>query len=474
MPLPLLLAKPVPRDLLGDAVAAPLHPEFCPGYLGHRAFVARARETGRAVPLAIALERSRGAVSVYRTVVFAEGDPGASENVRFADRVLKFLLWQKGGGKVHVVGPKAIVDHLRAAYAPGGARAFDADFMANVFERPFEIAAPEHDRLPLENENSAPVGRHLTGCRIGFDAGGSDRKVAAVIDGKEVFSCEVVWEPKTSADPEYHFAGVDDSIRLAADHLPRIDAIGVSSAGVYIDNKTRVASLFRKVPRDAFDARIKTLYLDIAAKWGNVPVEVANDGDVTALAGAMSLADQPVLGIAMGTSLACGYVDQKGHITGWLNELAFAPFDYAEDAPVDSEWSGDRGTGVNYFSQDAVIRLAPRAGVALDPSASPGQKLKAVQQLLETGDPRPRPIFETIGAYLGYGLLQAAEFYRMKHVLILGRVTSGEGGTIILDRAKRVIAAEAPELAGSLQVHLPDEANRRVGQAIAAASLPRI
>jgi predicted NBD/HSP70 family sugar kinase len=347
--------------------------------------------------------------------------------------------------------------------------------VAKVYERPtFEVVAVHEKDFPKENEASKPVGQHLEGCRIGFDAGGSDRKVAAVIDGKEVFACEVVWEPKVNGDPQYHFDGIDDSIRRAAEHMPRIDAIGVSSAGIFIDNKTRVASLFRRVPDDLFEKHIKAIYPDISKKWGNVPIEVANDGDVTALAGAMSLNDQPVLGIAMGTSQAVGYVDEKGCITCWLNELAFAPVDYADDAPVDVEWSGDKGTGVQYFSQEAVIRLAPKAGIELDPKLSPGDMLKKVQELFKSGDARPRAIFESIGVYLGYALAQYAEFYPLKHVLILGRVTSSEGGNIILQKAGEVLKLEAPEVAKKVQIHLPDEASRRVGQAIAAASLPNI
>jgi predicted NBD/HSP70 family sugar kinase len=374
-----------------------------------------------------------------------------------------------------VQGPKGVVEHLQKTYSSSGPRVFDADFMKGVYEKPnFEVAGVSEKDFPKATEVSSPVGRHLEGCRIGFDAGGSDRKVAAVIDGKEVFSCEIVWEPKIQSDPQYHINGVDDSIRRAMEHLPRLDGIGVSSAGIFIDNKTRVASLFRKVPADLFEKHIKSLDLDIAKKWGNVPIEVANDGDVTALAGAMSLNVQPVLGIAMGTSQAVGYVDEKGHITGWLNELAFAPVDYAEGAPVDAEWSGDKGTGVQYFSQDAVIRLAPKAGIELDPKLSPGDKLKVVQNLLKSGDKRPIPIFESIGIYLGYALAQYAEFYNLKDVLILGRVTSGEGGTIILENAQKVLQAEAPHLAGKIKVHLPDEASRRVGQAIAAASLPAL
>ncbi len=456
-------------------VKPPLDPVYRPAFLAHRQFAEAVKKSGKRVLLKLALEGSGGHVTVYSTQTFPEGHSEAETAYRHAERIVKFLLWQRGGAKLYVLGPISIIGRLKKDYAPGGARAFDADFMAKVYEKPsFEVVAVSEKDFPKANEASAPIGRHLDGCRIGFDAGGSDRKVAAVIDGKEVFSCEVVWEPKINTDPQYHFDGIDDSIRRAAEHLPRIDTIGVSSAGIFIDNKTRVASLFRKIPTDLFEKRIKNLYPDIAKKWGNVPIEVSNDGDVTALAGAMSLNDQPVLGIAMGTSQATGYVDDKGHITGWLNELAFAPVDYADAAPVDVEWSGDKGTGVQYFSQEAVIRLAPKVGIELDPKLSPGDKLKKVQELYKSGDKRPIPIFESIGVYLGYALAQYAEFYNLKHVLILGRVTSGEGGNIILQKAKEVLQLEAPEVVKKVQIHLPDEASRRVGQAIAAASLPVI
>jgi predicted NBD/HSP70 family sugar kinase len=455
-------------------VAPPLHREFRPAWLGNQAFRAEvARSAG--VRLVLALERDAGNVSLFETTLLPPSHAQASVNLRYVERILKFLLWQKGGFRVSVAGPSDVAEHLAREYAPGGARAFDAEFFAKIYEKQkFIVESVSFEALPTEREQGAAVGGHLEGCRIGFDAGGSDRKVAAVIDGKEVFSCEIVWEPKLQSDPQYHFDGIDDSIRRAAAHLPRIDAIGVSSAGIYVNNRTMVASLFRKVPEAAFDAKIKNIYLDIAKKWGDVPLEVANDGDVTALAGALELKDHSVLGIAMGTSEAVGYVNAQGLITGWLNELAFAPVDYSASAAVDHEWSGDRGTGVGYFSQDAVIRLAARAGVELEDGVSPGAKLKRVQELLAKGDPRPQGIFETLGVYLGYGLLHYADFYPVKHVLLLGRVTSGRGGSVLLDKAREVLARESPELAKRLNIHLPDEATRRVGQSIAAASLPRL
>ena len=454
-------------------VAPPLDPGFRPFYLALREH-ARAVAT-EGVPLTLALERSSGSVSRFSLRVFPEGHARAAESARLAERVLKFLLWQRGAHHVFVAGPAYVAKHLAALYRPGGERAFDAEFFAKIYEKPsFVLSAVSEAALPAEAEHGKAVGGHLNGCRIGFDAGGSDRKVAAVIDGKEVFSIETVWQPKLESDPSYHFDGIDDSIRQAAAHLPRIDAIGVSSAGIYVDNRTMVASLFRKVPEAAFNARIKSIYQDIARKWGDVPLEVANDGDVTALAGALELKDHSVLGIAMGTSQAAGYVNAQGLITGWINELAFAPVDVASDAPLDSEWSGDRGTGVSYFSQDAAIRLAERASVELPAGASPGAKLKHLQQLMAAGDVRVPPIFESLGVYLGYGLLLYSEFYAIKHVLLLGRVTSGEGGNLLLEAARNVLRREAPELAARLAIHLPDEATRRVGQSIAAASLPRI
>ncbi len=454
-------------------VLPPLHPEFRPAWLGNRAFRAEAVRAGGA-RLVLALERDAGNVSVFDTLVLPVGHAGVASNLRYAERVLKFLLWQKGAFRVSVAGPREIAEHLKREYAAGGARVFDADFFAKIYEQPrFIVEEVAFADLPKESEQGSALGGHLDGCRIGFDAGGSDRKVAAVIDGKEVFSCEVVWEPKLQSDPQYHFDGIDDSIRRAAEHLPRIDAIGVSSAGIYVNNRTMVASLFRKVPEAAFEARIKSIYQDVAKKWGDVPLEVANDGDVSALAGALELKDHSVLGIAMGTSLAAGYVNAHGLVTGWLNELAFAPVDYSADAAVDSEWSGDAGTGVGYFSQDAVIRLAARAGLELS-AGSVGSKLKYVQERLLSGDARARQIFETLGVYLGYGLLHYADFYAVKHVLLLGRVTSGEGGSILLSKAREVLAFESPQVAKELTIHLPDEATRRVGQSIAAASLPRL
>ncbi len=424
--------------------------------------------------LVISVERNAGLIAVYTLDIFKDGTGHDEENYQIAERIIKTLLWAKGGFKVYIAGSEYVYKRIADDYRVGGAREFDFNFMARVYEKPFEVIFVEKvEQAPAENDTSSPVGRHLDGCRIGFDAGGSDRKVSAVVDGETVYSEEVVWFPKLQSDPEYHYQGILTAMKTAASHMPRVDAIGVSSAGVYIDNKIMVASLFLKVSDEDFEKRVKNMYIDIAKEIGDVPIEVANDGDVTALAGAMSLEDNNVMGIAMGTSEAAGYVDKDGNITGWLNELAFVPVDFNKGAMVD-EWSGDYGCGVKYFSQDAVIKLAPKAGIELEESLSPAEKLKVVQGLMENGDQRAADIYETIGVYFGYTIAYYSMFYDIKHVLIMGRVTSGKGGTIILDKANEVINAEFPDLAKKVKLHIPDEKARRVGQSVAAASLPEI
>ena len=449
-----------------------LDSEFIPASLWNRAYRARVKQSGGGRNLALALERSDGSVSVFRTAVLPHEGNNVAVNNRYVERLLKFLLWQKGGYRVTIGGDARIADYLRSVYAPGGPRAFDHQFMGErVYGRPMAIENTSFDAAPVERETAAPLGRHLDGFRIGFDLGASDRKCAAVAEGRVIFSDEVAWNPSAQADPQYHFDGIQDSLERAAAHLPRVDAIGGSAAGVYVDNEVRVGSLYRAVPRDLFDSRVRRLFFELQAAWGGIPFEVVNDGEVTALAGSMALGDNAVLGIAMGSSLAAGVVTPPGGITTWLNELAFVPVDYREDAPAD-EWSGDRGVGVQYFSQQAVGRLLEPAGIHLPPETPLPAKLERVQKLVAAGDPRAHKIYETIGVWFGYAIAHFADFYDIRNLLVLGRVMSGEGGNLILKLAEQVLKEEFPELAERIRFHIPGEQEKRHGQAIAAASLP--
>lgn len=459
---------PFAHAILVPQFTPPLEPEFQPAALATRAF--RLKAAGAGSPLVIALERENGQVSRYEMITFSEGHPQFTENLPYVERMVKFLLWARGGHTVYIGGPRSIGDYIRQIYAPGGARQFDYHFLGRqVYEQPFSVIACNAADVPPAFEAGKPLGRHLQGCRIGFDLGASDRKVSAVIDGKAVYSEEVIWEPRKQTDPEYHYRELMTAIQTAASKMPHLDAIGGSSAGIIIDNRPMVASLFRGIPPERY-GEVKELFLRVQRAF-KVPLVVINDGDVTALAGSMSLEDNGVLGIAMGSSEATGYVDLQGNILGWLNELAFAPIDYNPDGPCD-EWSRDAGSGSQYLSQQCVFRLAPRAGIALPSGVPDAEKLKYVQGLLEAGHAGALKIWQSMGIYLGYALAHYADFYAIRHVLILGRCMSGCGGEIILEGALEVLRGEFPELAASIQVQLPDEHSRRVGQSIAAASLP--
>ena len=451
-----------------------LDKNFYPMIKALRDFEKIVNESGNPVEVTLVAERSGGYNYVYKYNALSDGVNDAL-NFRIAERLAKTILWVVGGFKISVAGSKSVYEYLKNAYTLDGLRAFDVDFMSGVYERPFEVEWLEENEIPAQKNNSVRVGGYLNGCRIGFDAGGSDRKVSAVIDGEVVYSEEVVWNPKITSDPTYHYNEILTAMKTAASKMPTVDAIGVSSAGVYVDNKIMVASLFLKVDKSQYSDYVKNMYINVAKEMSReygkeIPLEVANDGDVTALAGAIDLNDNGVLGIAMGTSEAVGYINTQGGINGWLSELAFAPVDFNENAMQD-EWSGDFGVGCKYFSQDAVIKLAEYGGYKFEEGLTPAQKLKVVQAMMENGDALAKQIYEDIGVYLAHTIPFYAKFYDIKHMLLLGRVMGGKGGDIILSVCKETLAAEYPEFKG-LDIGLPDEKNRRVGQSIAAASLP--
>ena len=444
-----------------------LDPNFSPIVLYFNDFKKRVKESENFEQLTIVIERENGLNEFYETIIFKDSKH-LKENLFYLERLTKTLLWLYGGYKIIIVGPKVIAEELEKIYL-NGSRVFDSNFMRRVYNKNFEVVHMKEK--PKRKTLERSIGKNLDGYRIGFDAGGSDMKVSAVVNGKPIFSTEIVWLPKLNSDPKYHQENIRKAIYLAASKMPKVDALGVSSAGIYIDNEAKVGSLFIQVPEDLFLEHVKNIYIDIAKEL-NVPIVVANDGDVTALAGAMSLGKNNLLGIAMGTSEAVGYINNDGNISGWLNELAFVPVDVQEDGPID-EWSGDIGVGCKYFSQDAVIRLAIQCGIVFDDDLTLAEKLKVVQEL----DPKSqiyKDIYETIGTYLAFGLAYYSEFYHIEVVLLLGRVMSGVGGDIIVKTAKNLLNKEFPALGKQILLTVPDEETRRVGQSIAAASLPKI
>ncbi len=447
-------------------------PELDPGFIPAEAFIREFEKTAaKRIVIAVA---GGDIICRYDTAIHGSLEMEEAD-ARYAEVIVKFLLWSRGGNQIIICGDDKIAAHIGTLYSPGGRRSFDYRFMSRVYESELQVLSLPLSEAPEPKMSFQNIGRHFSGCRIGFDAGGSDRKVSAVIDGESVYSEEVVWFPKTEEDPEYHYNEIVNAFKTAASRMPRVDAIGVSSAGIYIGNKTKVASLFLKVPESVFDNKVRDIYERAAREIGeDIPLVVANDGDVTALAGSMSLNVNRIMGIAMGTSQAVGYIDSGGRITGWLNELAFASVDLQEDAALDAEWSGGYGDGSQYFSQDAVVRLARKAGLAIDEKLSLADKLKAVQGLMEKGDPAAAAIFRSIGIYLGHTAPLYDRFYDIEHILLMGRVTSGKGGMMIVETAKNVLKEEYPDIFARIALSLPDEKSRRVGQSIAAASLPQV
>jgi predicted NBD/HSP70 family sugar kinase len=451
-----------------------LDPDFVPAELWNRAYEAWVDVDPGSVPLVIAITRPDGTVFRHATRVLRHEGENISLNLKYVERTVKLLLWLKGGSGIIIGGHDQLARTVSELYMPDGVRSFDCDIVAQrIFLEPMTVTACKPEFMPEERIATIPLGGHLEGCRIGFDLGGSDRKCAAVIDGEVVHSEEVEWDPYFESDPQYHFDGITDSLRRAAAHLPRVDAIGGSAAGVYVDNEPRAGSLFRGISDEDFAADVRPIFKNLRREWNDVPFVVVNDGEVTALAAALSFDADTLLGIAMGTSLASGYCDSDGRITSRLNELAFVPVDYREDAPVD-EWSGDVGCGVQYFSQQAVARLAPTAGLDYPDEMPFAERLFEVQSLMERGDGRAESIYQTLGVYLGYSIAWYARWYEIENLLMLGRVTTGAGGEIMNRKAAEVVADEFPALGERLRMMTPDEKFKRHGQAIAAATLPKV
>lgn len=418
--------------------------------------------------LAIAWERENGYVSRYDLPLPTRAEESA-EVALLAERIVKFLLWSSGGWRLMLSGPAKLCQRIRRQYTKTGARAFDVKFMEGVYNQPMRVELRTLAEMPQAYERTLLIDTRINGCRIGFDLGASDFKISALKRGKVVFSEEFPWDPRNQSDPEYHYNQLNEGLKKAASSLPRVDAIGGSTAGVVVDNRIQVASLFRAIPAARY-AEAQNLFQRLASEW-QVPIEVANDGDVTALAGLMSLGKKGILGVAMGSSEAGGFVDRQGCLTGRLSELAFAPVDLHPTAPED-EWSGDKGVGAMYFSQQAVNHLAQRKGIRFPARMRLPERLKKVQERMLDGDVAALNVFQKIGLFLGYTVPWYREFYGFDSMMILGRVTSGPGGVMLLETARLILSDQFPEVAEEVDVFMPDEKARRVGQSVAAATLP--
>merc|ERR1740127_313034 len=353
----------------------------------------------------------------------------------------------------------------------------------------FEVKIVEAKDLPAAKDTPQTCGKDASGCRLAFDLGKSDIKTVAVKDNEVLYSKETEWDV-TNPDPEYHYDAIMAALKLAKDALPKVDAIGGSATGTISgDNEATWCDIFPNVPPDVYKAKVvdifKRMAKDIA---GDVPLRVINDGEVTALAAVQKIKAGNVLGISMGSSEGGGYSNADGNLLGWINEMCYIKLDLNPEAPTDP-WSkgAHRGISHMYLGQRGATKLAHKVVEVPDNYRYPhpdmctikhedhAQCLKLIQKAMAdpAQEPQVRKLYETVGVYLGYGLAQYCEFYKIDHVMILGRVSKGTGGDLVLDVAKKVLEKEFPEYA-HIQFHTADDHFKAVGQCIAAAALPEI
>merc|ERR1712050_702603 len=220
-----------------------------------------------------------------------------------------------------------------------------------------------------------------------------------------------------------------------------------------------------------------------------VPLKVINDGEVTALAAYQKIKAGNVMGISMGSSEGGGYANADGNLMGWINELCYIRLDLNPKAPTDP-WTKGAHTGIShmYLGQRGATKLAgkvvkdlpanykyPHKDMCTIKHEDHAQCLKLIQKAMSDPEQeaKARELYETVGVYLGYGLAQYCEFYKIDHVMILGRVSKGKGGDVMLATAKKVLETEFPELP-KIEFHTADDHFKAVGQCIAAAALPSI
>jgi len=478
----LLLARP--------KVPAPLDPNFAPVILGKKKYLAAA--AGCADKLEWALPRAdgcgRGAIPV-----FPEGSEDAEASVYLAGILIQEMLWQRSGSALLLAGPPAMCEAVAADFREGGRYEFEIKSMPNVCgtpQSPFNVSIVSVGDLPENKDTPQVCGKDASGCRLAFDLGKSDIKVVAVKDNEVVYSKETEWDV-TNPDPQYHFDAIIAAMKLGKDALPQIDAIGGSATGTVSGaNEATWCDIFPNVPPDVYKEKVVDIFVRIAKELaGDVPLKVINDGEVTALAAVQKISKGNVMGISMGSSEGGGYANEDGNLMGWINELCYIKLDLNPDAPTDP-WTKGAHTGVShmYLGQRGATKLAPAAGVDVpDNQKYPhpemctikhenhAQALKKIQSAMAdpAKEPQTRLLYETVGVYLGYGLAQYCEFYKIDHVMILGRVSKGAGGDLMLAVAKKVLETEFPEYAG-IQFHTADDHFKAVGQCIAAAALPEI
>lgn len=475
-------------------IAPPLDPDFTPFILGKQKYI----ETVKSIPnydtLTWALPRSDGCGRYSLPVFPPTHYKDIEASIYIAGVCIQEMIWQRSATSLMLHGPPKICKGVKKMFSLGGMYEFEIKSMPNVCGqsgKKFEvIICNDPNALPKNCDAPQVCGKDATGCRLAFDLGKSDVKTVAVKDNQVLYSKETEWDV-TNPDPDYHFKVVTDALNLAKAELPRVDAIGGSATGtISAENHATWCDIFPNVPPNVYKEKVIDIFIRMAehvAGNPNVPLKVINDGEVTALAAVQKLNKGSIMGISMGSSEGGGYANADGNLLGWINELCYIRIDMNPKAPTDP-WSKGSHTGLShmYLGQRGATKLAAAAGCTLaDELKYPhpemctikhenhAKVLKIIQKEMVEDPARVGKIYETVGVYLGFALAQYMEFYDIEHVLILGRLSKGAGGDLMLDTAKKVLTEEFPELK-TPQFHTADDHFKAVGQCIAAAALPVI
>jgi len=486
--------------IVTPGITAPLDPGFSPVVLAKKKYREAAKNC--ADTFSFALVRPDGCAR-GELKVFPEDAKEYAASTILAGIMIQETIWRCGATKLIVAGPAKLCEDIKKGYSAGGTYAFEADVMPKAFgtpDSPFQVEIVKNstggigsaEDLPEKKDTPQVAGKDASGCRLAFDLGKSDIKTVAVKDGVVLDSMETEWDV-TNVDPDYHFKAIVAAMkatieRAKAKGFGEIQAVGGSATGtVSGDNEATWCDIFPNVPPDVYKAKVVDIFKRIAKEVaGDVPLKVINDGEVTALAAVQKCGQGNIMGISMGSSEGGGYANGDGNLMGWINELCYIKLDMNPNAPTDPWTKGShRGMSHMYLGQRGATKNAfkvcdvpdnykyPHPDMCTIKHEDHANCLKLIQAAMKDNPAKASDLYKTCGVYLGYGLAQYKEFYDIDHVMILGRVSKGDGGDLMLKTAAEVLEKEFPELS-KITFHTADDHFKAVGQCIAAAALPVI
>jgi predicted NBD/HSP70 family sugar kinase len=477
--------------LVEPKIKAPLDAGFAPVPLAKRKYNEAAKDCTDTV--SFALPRPDGCAT-GELKVFPDSDLRYPASVMLAGIKIQEKIWQCGATSLQIAGPAGICEALKKAYSPGGTFAFEADVMPKAFgtpDKPFEVTIVDKAALPEKKDSPQTCGKDASGCRLAFDLGKSDIKTVAIKDGEVLDSMETEWDV-TNVDPDYHFKAIVDAMKGTIERAKEkgfgdIQAVGGSATGtVSADNEATWCDIFPNVPPDVYKEKVVDIFKRMAKEVaGDVPLKVINDGEVTALAAVQKIKKGNVLGISMGSSEGGGYANADGNLMGWISELCYMKLDMNLTAPTDPWTKGNhKGTSHMYLGQRGATKNAykitdvpenykyPHPDMCTIKHEDHAQCLKLVQKAMKDSPDKASELYKTCGVYLAAGLANYVDMgYVIDHVMILGRVSKGEGGDLMLKTASECLAADYPEVP-KIEFHTADDHFKAVGQCIAAAALP--